>query len=198
MAAMLTTKEMAAELGVSVGQLGQWGRTYGCPHLIKCLPPAGKHGRGPKRTGWDPDEVRRWLRGTGRMNKEGVLVGLRPDRAKRKPKPDAVILKPPPLVAATHMNIGNPVSVTDAGIIPQMPAMTRDALAHLLTAFAHTCQGGGVPLELQHTLEDEGLAELRKEALEHIEEMAQTNLRTACQWTLIRQAIPALAGRRRK
>jgi len=192
MAAMMTTKELARELGAHPSTVYQWGHKYGCPCWKTFFPPSTGRGGSKRGIGWDPDDVKAWLRSTGRMTRDNVLTCLRPERWKvnRKGYKEAVLLpSPKPVKAPADPLSGFPPLTKNCP-----PGLQRLALGHLLGAFAHACQGGGIPIDLQRQLEDRGINEMRAEALDIIEEMAQATLRTASQWTEIKQAIPALSG----
>jgi len=196
MAAMMTTKELAREVGAHPSTVYQWGHNYGCPNFKRFFPPATGRGGSKRGIAWDPDDVKAWLRSTGRMTRDGQLTCLRPERWKvnRKGYKEAAMIPAPKKAKAP----ADPFSGFPPFSKNCPPGLQRMALGHLLGAFAHACQGGGIPIDLQRQLEDQGINELRKEAIDTIEEMAQEKPRTATQWTIIKQAIPALSGRAKK
>jgi len=174
---LLTTQELADLLNVTTARLHRWASQCGAPHIKHHFPPVKLPGAtssgGQWGNAWYPDKVIAWLKKEGRMDENGVLVEQ-------------------PREQEAHGDPGRPGADLElsARIVPV-------ALPHLLGAFAHACQGGGIPAGLQIKLAKAGLEELRPEALRMIEDMAMKHSRTEMQWVLIREALPALMGKRR-
>jgi len=175
---LLTTQEMADLLNVTTSRLHRWADQCGAPHIKHHFPPTKLPGAatsdGQWGNAWYPDKVIAWLKKSSRMDENGNLV--EPLQG-RKANEDPGWSGPDPELSAR--------------IVPV-------ALPHLLGAFAHACQGGGIPVGLQNKLANAGLEELRPSALKMIEEMARKHQRTEAQWVLIKESLPALMGKRKR
>ena len=152
---LLTTQEMADLLNVTTSRLHRWADQCGAPHIKHHFPPTKLPGAatsdGQWGNAWYPDKVIAWLKKSSRMDENGNLV--EPLQG-RKANEDPGWSGPDPELSAR--------------IVPV-------ALPHLLGAFAHACQGGGIPVGLQNKLANAGLEELRPSALNDRGDGAETS-----------------------
>ena len=175
---LLTTQGMADLLGVTTSRLHWWANKCDAPHIKHHFPPTRLPGAatsgGQWGAAWYPDKVVAWLKKGGRMDEAG---NLRESPQGRKASESPGWSGPDPELAAR--------------IVPM-------SLPHLLGAFAHACQGGGIPVGLRNKLARAGLEELHPDALKMIESMAIKHPTTEAQWILIKESLPALMGKKRR
>ena len=165
-------------LGVTTSRLRGWANHNGAPHIKHHFPPMRLPGAaapgGQWGNAWYPDRVIAWLKKDGRMDEAGNLI--EPLHG-RKASEDSGWSGPDPELSARVAPL---------------------ALPHLLSAFAHACQGGGIPAGLNNKLVKAGIEELHPDAIKMVEDMALKHQRTEMQWVLIKGALPALMGKSRR